>query len=97
MFFLNFLNNWNAFYCFPEYFTLTATTFTKTVYVVWLNQNVKISVIFRNFNGKLRNGRPKYCTIRHQRIQINSNHHFVFRFAKILCFMLKILAKFEEN
>ena len=29
--FSNFLRKWNVFYCFPEYFTLTATTVTKTV------------------------------------------------------------------
>ena len=40
---------------------------------------------FRYFNGKLRNGRPKYGHIRHQRIQINNNHRFVFRFSQILC------------
>ena len=40
---------------------------------------------FRYFNGKLRNGRPKYGHIRHQRIQINNNHRFVFRFSQTLC------------
>merc|ERR1711963_950290 len=40
---------------------------------------------FRYFNGKLRNRRPKYGHIRHQRIHINNNHRFVFRFSQILC------------
>ena len=39
----------------------------------------------RYFNGKLRNGRPKYGQIRHQRIQINNNDRFVFRFSQTLC------------
>ena len=33
---------------------------------------------FRYFNGKLRNRRPKYGHIRHQRIKINKKQHFVF-------------------
>ena len=40
---------------------------------------------FRYFNGKLRNRRPKYGHIRHQRIQINNNHRFLFLFFQILC------------
>ena len=40
---------------------------------------------FRYFNGKLRDIRLKYGHIRHQRIQINNNHRFVFRFSQILC------------
>ena len=40
---------------------------------------------FRYFNGELRNGRPKHGHNRHQRIQINNNHRFVFRFSQTLC------------
>ena len=60
-----------------------------SVYVC--NQYLNMCIIFPNyryfryFNGKLRNGRPKYGHIRHQRIQINNNHRFVFRFSQILC------------
>ena len=49
---------------------------------------------FRYFNGKLRNIRPKYGHIRHQRIQINNNHRFVFRFSQIL--FLTVFPLFSE-
>ena len=39
---------------------------------------------FRYFNGKLRNERPKYGHVRHQRIQINKNQRFFFFFSRIL-------------
>ena len=75
----------NVFFSFPEYFTVTATTVTKTIFEVQLTLKCQNVRYFRYFNGKLRNGRPKYSHIRHQRIQINSNYRFVFRFSQILC------------
>ena len=69
----------------PEYFTVTATTVTKTmceVQLTWKCQNARYS---RYFNGKLRNGQPKYGHIRYQRIQTNSNRRFVIHFYEILC------------
>ena len=63
-----------------------------SVYVY--NQYLNMCKIFSNyryfryfcyFNGKLRNGWPRYSNIRHQRIQINNNHRFVFRFSQNLC------------
>ena len=79
------LKRWNVFHCFSKYFTVTATTVTKTVCEVQLTSKCQNFRYFRYFNGKLRNGRPKYGHIRHQRIQINNNHRFVFRFSQILC------------
>ena len=32
--FSEFSRKWNVYYCFPEYFTVTATTVTKTMYEV---------------------------------------------------------------
>jgi len=40
---------------------------------------------FRYLNGKLRNRRPKYGHIRHQRIKINNDLRFLFLFFQILC------------
>ena len=62
---------------------------TPSVYV--FNQYLNMCKIFPNyryfryFNGELRNGRPKHGHNRHQRIQINNNHRFVFRFSQNLC------------
>jgi len=60
------------------------------VYNQYLNMckifpNYRYFRYFRYFNGKLRNWRPKYGQIQHQRIQINKNHRFVFRFSQTFC------------
>ena len=62
---------------------LSSTSVTETMYCIADHKSLK-RPLFPLFNGKLRNGRPKYGHIRHQRIQINKNQRFVFRFSRIL-------------
>ena len=52
-------------------------------------QKYRFYRFFRYFTGKRCNRRKKYGHIRHQRLKINTNRYFVFRFTQI--FILTVI------
>ena len=55
----------------------------EIVCVKYLSQKSRFIGCFRYFNGQIRNGRPNYGHIRHQRLQIYKKRRLVFEFAQI--------------
>ena len=52
--------------------------------ILWKYAKIRYIGCFRYFNGQLRNGRPNYGHIRHQRLQIYKKWRFVFEFTQIV-------------
>ena len=67
--------------CFVEYSPPTSNLVIKMVFVKDLAQKSRFNDCFRYL--QLRNRRPNYGHIRHQRLQIYKNKRFVFEFAQI--------------
>ena len=79
--------------CFVEYSPPTSKFVIEIVFSIDLAQKSYFNGFFRYFNGQLRNRRPRYGHIRHQRPQIYNNRRFVFEFAQI--FILTVFPFFS--
>ena len=81
--FLNILREYCTSECFDKYSPPTSNLVIEIVCSKDLAQKSYFNGFFRYFNGQLRNRRPRYGHIRHQRLQIYKNWRFVFEFAQI--------------